>query len=199
MKKFYFLFLLITLLSFNQMSAVPCPKSAVINGGGTTMTVNFDPGSIDCPNMPASITTLENGGATWALSSCLPSQNTAFYGLTSGTAPTVGGTFTIDSGFDSSCSFSDSVLPIGDYELLKASVSVYPNPLTKTNILNLKFGINTSARISIYTVTGKLTFEDEIKNANSKQIDASNLTNGIYFLKISTDNASTTQKVVIMK
>jgi len=196
-KSYLFLFLLFV-FGFNQMSAVPCPNTATVNGGGTKLTITYDT-AIDCVNMPGSITTSENGGATWTLSSCLTSQNTAFYNYDSGTAPDVGGTLTIDSGFDASCSYDNSVLPISDYELLKASVSVYPNPLTKNNILNLKFGFNTSAKISIYTVTGKLALKDEINNTDSKQMDVSALTNGIYFLKISTDNASITRKVVIMK
>jgi hypothetical protein len=38
-----------------------------------------------------------------------------------------------------------------------------------------------------------------VNNQDSKEIDANALTNGIYMLKISTSNASTTRKVVIMK
>jgi hypothetical protein len=129
----------------------------------------------------------------------LVGNDTAFYNLDSGTPPPVGGTFTIDTGFDTSCSYSDSVLPISDFELLNASLSVFPNPLMKNNILNLKFTLNTSAKIFIYNVTGKLVLVDEITNAENKQINTSALTNGIYMLKISTDNASTTRKVVIMK
>jgi len=198
MKKNYFLFLLLALLSFNQISAVPCPDAAIINGGGNKLTISYNT-AIDCPNLPNTVTTSENGGATWTLSNCSGGNDTAFYNLTSGTAPAVGGTFTIDTGFDSSCSYSDSVLPISDYELLNASLSVYPNPLTKSNILNLKFTYNTSAKILIYNVTGKLALTDEINNGDSKQIDTSVLSNGIYMLKITTDDASTTRKLVIMK
>ena len=198
MNKYYIFLFFFFLFGFNQINAEPCPDAAIINGGGTKLTVSYNT-AIDCPNMPNTVTTSENGGATWTLSNCLPSQDTAFYSLTSGTAPAVGGTFTIDTGFDSSCSYNDSVLPISDYELLNASVSVYPNPLMKSNILNLKFALNTSAKISVYNVTGKLTLEDQINNSESKQIDTSALTNGVYFLKISTENASTTRKVVIMK
>lgn len=198
MKKIYYLFSLLFLFSFSEINAVPCPEIATINGGANKITVDYDPGTIDCPNMPNTITTLENGGATWTLSSCIPAQNTAFYNLTSGTAPAVGGTFTIDTGFDSSCTYNNSVLPISDFELSVGSMNIYPNPLMKNNILNLKFGLNISAKISIYNVTGKLALVDEINNSDNKQIDTSSLTNGIYFLKISSDNASTTRKVVIM-
>jgi len=191
--------MLLVFLSANLIQAqVPCPDAAIINGGGNKLTVSYDT-SIDCPNMPNTVTTSENGGATWTLSNCSASNDTAFYNLTSGTAPGVGGTFNIDSGFDSSCSYTDSVLPISDFELLNASLSVYPNPLTKNNILNLKFTFSTSAKISVYNVTGKLALVDEINNAENKELDTSKLTNGVYMLKISTDNASITRKVIIMK
>jgi len=196
MKKNYYLFLLVTLLSFNQISAEPCPDSAVVNGGGNKITLSYNT-PINCAGLPASITT--SGGAVWSLSNCIVSQNTAFYGLDSGTPPPVGGTFTIDTGFDTSCSYSDSVLPISDFELLNASLSVYPNPLMKNNILNLSFALNTSAKIYIYNVTGKLALSDEINNAESKQINTTTLTNGMYFLKLVTDNASTTRKIVVIK
>lgn len=196
MKKIYYLFSLLFLFSFSEINAVPCPNTAVVNGGGTKITISYDD-PIDCDNLPLLITT--TGGAEWSLSNCSGVNDTAFYNLVTGTPPPVGGTFTIETGFDSSCTFSDSVLPISDFELSVGSMNIYPNPLMKNNILNLKFGINTSAKIFIYNVTGKLALIDEINNSDSKQIDTSSLTNGIYFLKISSDNASTTRKVVIMK
>lgn len=196
-KSYLFLFLLF-LFGFNQMSAFPCPDSAVINGGGNKITITYNAPLADCNSLPSSITTSD--GAQWDLSNCVSgSNNVAFYDYVSGGAPAPGGTFTIDTGFDASCTYSDSVLPISDFQLLNASLTVYPNPLTKDNVINLKFALNTSAKISIYTVTGKLALKDEINNAESKQIDASALTNGMYFLKIATDKASTTRKVVIMK
>jgi len=196
MKKLYFLFLLLALLSFNIMSAESCPDAAIINGGGTKITISYNT-PINCAGLPAMITT--TGGAVWVFSNCSAGNDTAFYNLDSGTPPPVGGTFTIDSGFDTSCSYNNSVLPISDYELLNASLNVYPNPLSKSDILNLKFTINTSAKISVYNVTGKLALVDEINNAESKQIKTSALSNGIYMLKISTDDATITRKFVIMK
>jgi hypothetical protein len=76
---------------------------------------------------------------------------------------------------------------------------VYPNPLTSGNSIKLVFGLPITAKLSIYNVTGKLVLSDMVNNQDSKEIDANALTNGIYMLKISTSNASTTRKVVIMK
>jgi len=196
MKKLYFLFSLSALLSFNVISALPCPDFATINGGGTKITISYDT-PINCAGLPAMITT--SGGAIWLFSNCSAGNDTAFYNLDTGTPPPIGGTFTIETGFDTSCAYNNSVLPISDYELLNASLSVYPNPLSKSNVLNLKFALNTSAKISVYNVTGKLAMTDEIINAETKQINTSALTNGIYMLKIATNEATITRKFVIMK
>ena len=86
-----------------------------------------------------------------------------------------------------------------DFEFLNATLKVYPNPLTKDNHLNVKFATIITAKIQIFDVTGKLAITDEIDNVKSKQINTSVLTNGVYFLRLFTDNTSITRKVIIMK
>ena len=195
MKKIYLFLLLAIVFSFNQINAEPCPDSAVINGGGTKMTVTYDV-AINCGTMPLSITT---GTGTWSLSNCVASNNAAFYDLDSGTPPPIGGTFTIDTGFDTSCTYNDSVLPIGEFEFLNATLKVYPNPLMKDNLLTVKLTANVSAKIYMYDVTGKLAMIDEIDNANRTQINTSTLNNGLYFLQMVTESKATiTRKVIIM-
>ncbi len=197
MKKIYLLLLLAIVFSFNEINAQePCPDSATINGGGSKMTVTYD-GSINCAGMPLIITT--TGGASWSLSNCVAGNNTAFYNLDSGTPPPIGGTFQIDTGFDAVCNYNDSVLPISDFEFLNAILTVYPNPLMKDNQLNLKFEVNTTAKIFIYDVTGKLAVTDEMNNVRRKEINTSNLTSGVYFLRLATDNTTITRKVIINK
>ena len=90
-------------------------------------------------------------------------------------------------------------MPIEDFEFLNATFKVFPNPLMKDNQLTVKFATNITAKIYMYDVTGKLAVTDEIDNVNSKQINTSNLTNGVYFLRLVTDNTTITKKVIIMK
>lgn len=194
MKKIYFLFLLTTVFGFNLISAEPCPESAIITNSGLTLIVTYT--TINCPGMPASVTV---GANTYDTPICLPGSNLAIYALSTGTAPADTGTLTIDAGFDTVCNYSDSVLPIGDFEFLNATFKVYPNPLLKDNQLNVKFAINATAKIYMYDVTGKLAVADEINNANSKQINTSALTNGVYFLRMVTENTTITKKVIVMK
>jgi len=78
-------------------------------------------------------------------------------------------------------------------------LKLFPNPLTSGNSIKVVFGLPITAKLSIYNVTGKLVLSNLVNNQDSKEINTSDLANGIYMLKISTDHTSTTRKVVIMK
>ena len=68
--------------------------------------------------------------------------------------------------------------------------SLYPNPAN--NVLNLKY--NGEANISIFNVIGK---EIQSTTVNQeKTIDISNMTNGVYFLKISDGKATSVRKLI---
>ncbi len=193
MKKIYLLLLLATVFSFNQINAqVICPAGGVTTDGTQIFFLN-SPG-VDCNDMPAQITV---DGETFNLQSpCSGPFST--YDLVPGTP--IGDPFTVTAGFTNvPCTYTGGVLPTEDFEYLNATFKVYPNPLTKDSQLNVKFATNITAKIYIYDVTGKLAVTDEIDNVNSKQINTSTLTNGVYFLRLVTDNATITRKVIIMK
>jgi hypothetical protein len=78
-----------------------------------------------------------------------------------------------------------------------ASLKVYPNPVLRNGNLNVEFALNTTAKIDIYNVTGKLIINDKMDNLKSKSFNVSSLKGGIYFLKIQTDNSVITKKFVI--
>jgi len=195
MKKIYLLFLLAIAFSFNQINAqtVACPAGGVTTDGNQIFFLN-SPG-VDCADMPAQITV---GGSTFDLtpSSCTGPFST--YVLSAGSA--IGDPFTVTAGFTNvPCTYTGGVLPTEDFEFLNATFKVYPNPLTKNSQLTVKFATNITAKIYMYDVTGKLAVTDEIDNVNSKQINTSTLTNGVYFLRLVTDNVTITKKVIIMK
>jgi hypothetical protein len=85
-----------------------------------------------------------------------------------------------------------------------SAVAIFPNP-TKTS-----FGIETLASagalvaVGIYNLNGQLVKTDDVfqKQANTSQnnqYDVSDLNNGIYFVKVVTENASKTMKLIIQK
>ena len=80
-------------------------------------------------------------------------------------------------------------LATGLNELHDKQVKLYPNPTT--GILNINSDKN--ANIYIYATDGSLIGEYEL--FNNKQIDLSHLSNGIYFVKILTENQIVTKKI----
>jgi len=81
-------------------------------------------------------------------------------------------------------------------EIATQNISIYPNPVT--NQLNIEFGVSTSVneqiqRISILNITGKIV---KTIVSNNNTIDVSNLTKGIYFLQIQTENGMAVSKFI---
>ncbi len=72
------------------------------------------------------------------------------------------------------------------------SITIYPNP-TRGNInINSKFNIKT---IELYDIQGRI-LETVLENSSSITIDITNRQNGIYFLKITTDEGSKVEKIM---
>jgi glutamine amidotransferase-like uncharacterized protein len=86
--------------------------------------------------------------------------------------------------------------------LLKRPISIpintlnfqlYPNPAV--DIVYIKSN-NKIESINVYNLQGQIVF---IQKTNQKYIDVSNLTNGVYIIKIQTYNHITTKKLIIQK
>lgn len=92
----------------------------------------------------------------------------------------------------------DTTLSIEDE--LASKISIYPNP-TKS-ILNINFGsnhtINNATDISIYDLHGKMVKFIHPNSERIQKINISDLTNGVYVLKIDSNNGEqSTHKLVI--
>ncbi|MEX2350520.1 MAG: T9SS type A sorting domain-containing protein [Flavobacteriaceae bacterium] len=75
-------------------------------------------------------------------------------------------------------------------------LSVYPNPAE--NSLYLKWDKNHLSQIRIFDASGKLLyFKNEVTMKNTHEIDISDLTAGIYYVRINNENGVTTKKVII--
>lgn len=192
MKKIYLLFLLATVFSFNQINAQSCAPNGTTADGGTTLFFIYDSGTSLCGTRPGTVTV---AGSTFTLVSCTDTLST--YTLTTGSPVSPASPFTADFGGGTMCTYADGTLPIEDFEFLKATFKVFPNPLRGNTQLTVKFGSNITAKIYMYDVTGKLVVSEKIENTNKKQINTSNMANGIYFLKLITDNGTITKKVII--
>ncbi len=68
---------------------------------------------------------------------------------------------------------------------------IYPNPTN--SLLNFK-AIESIKEINIYEISGRKIFELKAENIN--QVDISSLSNGIYTVKVSNENHSTSRKII---
>lgn len=79
----------------------------------------------------------------------------------------------------------------------------YPNPFNPST--NIKFDLvrNGNVKLKVYNEIGKevAVLLDAVRNAGSYEIkfDAANLSSGIYFYKLETDNSSITKKMLLVK
>ncbi|QOD60390.1 DM13 domain-containing protein [Polaribacter haliotis] len=93
--------------------------------------------------------------------------------------------------FNNFTSSSCSILSVNNFDIQK--IKVYPNPAkNEIRIGNMKAN---TAEIRIFNVLGKKVFYQQ-KNTG-KALDVSYLQPGVYMVKISVENASKTQKLVI--
>ncbi|MCF6348775.1 MAG: T9SS type A sorting domain-containing protein [Flavobacteriaceae bacterium] len=81
------------------------------------------------------------------------------------------------------------VLSIND-ETLNSTISIHPNPTNNTFIINLKN--ETLEKAIIYNQLGQ-----QIKEVTTKQVNISNLSNGIYFVKITSQSGKIATKKII--
>ncbi len=140
--------------------------------------VNYDGG----PNFP------DPAGASMALSTTamdsVANDNGANWG-TSITEITAGG----DSGTPGSA--NDFTLSADQFEA--TDFSVYPNP-TSAGFINITTSNSDAMNVTVYDMLGKQVKNETVSN---NRLDVSNLNTGIYILKITQNDASTTKKLVV--
>ena len=88
----------------------------------------------------------------------------------------------------------NSNLSVADFEI--ADLAIFPNPATDK--ISLVWNRNEKLNIKLYDALGKLMKSTTSENFSEPfSIDVSNLSSGLYFLKINNSNAVMTKKIVI--
>jgi len=192
MKKFYLSMLVIALFSFNLAKAQSCPDTGFATATSLFFIYN-DAGM--CANLPASVTV---EGQVFNQNSCtseLAIYSTMDVGLTDPN------NFIVDFGAPIGvCQYTGGTLSSEEFEMiLNSTLNIYPNPITQGDDLNINLGIDTSIKVSVYSVTGKQMLATDSLNLNNVTVDISSLENGIYIAQIVTDLATITRKVIVMK
>ncbi|MBK7183419.1 MAG: T9SS type A sorting domain-containing protein [Bacteroidetes bacterium] len=74
----------------------------------------------------------------------------------------------------------------GDEPMLQNTISLYPNPAQDKLYIEFSEQLDSDAKLELYDVTGKKVYEMQLKSNNQKtEISNLNLSNGIYFYRIS--------------
>lgn len=71
------------------------------------------------------------------------------------------------------------------------SFKTYPNPVSETLFITSEN--NLIEKISIYSINGKLVLSEK---ENVNQLDISALSNGLYFVKITSENGTSVERFV---
>ena len=74
----------------------------------------------------------------------------------------------------------------------RIELSIYPNPTS--NLLHIEASQTDISRVEIIDVQGKRVMQ--VNSVNLREVDVSQLTNGMYFLKVSTSDGELTRKFV---
>ncbi|RZS99035.1 T9SS type A sorting domain-containing protein [Aquimarina brevivitae] len=87
--------------------------------------------------------------------------------------------------------------PLGESNLTKLSVSVYPNPGNGLFTLDLNQRVK-EVSIQLYAVNGALVYDKKYSGdvLNKVEIDITSQTEGVYFLKIQSGNEMITKKLI---
>jgi hypothetical protein len=98
---------------------------------------------------------------------------------------------------DSTYYYFHSVLGIDDLRAQEGNITVYPNPANnKITIANNK-EIPEEAIVCIFEINGQQVMYEKFQNQKLIELDVSNLSNGIYLLKIETKEGIEVKKLVI--
>lgn len=101
--------------------------------------------------------------------------------------------------------FGASVRCIKDYTVgleeskaQNSTFSIYPNPANNSITINYTGDLSQKTNIEIYNYLGQEIMQSNLQS-NTTAINVSDLINGIYFVKVRTDNTQKVQRLIIQK
>ncbi len=108
---------------------------------------------------------------------------------------TINWTITDEAGNEETCLYTITVnVYVGINEISDNQISISPNPTTGIVNINLKAS-ERPLSVEITNTTGKI-IEQNNSNSTLQIFDLSNYSNGVYFIKIQTENGVYTEKII---
>ena len=193
MKNYYYFIIIVTLF-FQSISAQNCPSS--IGSQSTTTVPHFKITPGTCNDYPTNITI---DGSNFTKTSC-NGTNLKYILVPPDPALLSPDTCTSDFGF-SLCSYINGVLQTlttEEFNLVE-SMTVFPNPLLYGSLITIQFKSQISGKVEIYNLSGKIVFKGVILNSNNMPLNIQEMSNGIYLLRINSEDKSAIRKIVIMR
>lgn len=132
-------------------------------------------------------------------STAIGSDGTLYIGTNKGSTHTQGQKTLIAIQDTGTVSVNEEPILIKDYALLQN----YPNPFNPNTIINYQLPAGSNVTLKVYDLLGRevATLVNEIKPAGSYEIEfnASALTSGVYFYKITAGDYVSTKKMILLR
>lgn len=178
-----------------NVTALPLPTAGVTITG--TDTVSFTSNALNAINYTYVIT--DSTGAT--VDSFVSVDGTGTF------TTTVGGTYTVTQTANNGCgsdTYSDtfhieSAVGLHEINNINAQVALYPNPATDFVTLNVRSvaSPNENYTLKIFNLQGQEVYTEQFVGSVNKQLNLSQLSNGVYLVHINSTNVSTVQKLIL--
>jgi len=94
--------------------------------------------------------------------------------------------------FETDCNGICEITKIEEYK--KEVLSIFPNP--SDDIINIEFENINNATIEIYNISGRLVFS-KVLNSKVEKIDITDLSEGIYFIKVRQEKNVIVEKLIV--
>ncbi len=80
---------------------------------------------------------------------------------------------------------------------IETEISIFPNPTNGIFVIKNKHGFINFAKFQVISITGKIVYTSKLQNFTDLEIDLTNQPQGIYIIKIQTENGTYTEKLII--
>ena len=90
-------------------------------------------------------------------------------------------------------SFVNDILSVDDELLTDSEISVYPNPTSEKIFINIANNDSAISTILLFNIVGQKVMDID---KNSREVSLAGLSNGIYFLKLSSKGRTITKKIL---
>lgn len=114
---------------------------------------------------------------------------------------TTNGCYTLVVTDSTGCSINSNTFCVGSTgieDITSSSLTVIPNPVTGTSIIETDYKTGTTTQLKIFNSVGKLVKQETSKNNNQITISNTGLADGIYFIELSNSGTTEIRKTKIV-